>query len=279
MKLCRKFSFLTSSQVGTYNQNGFLTLEGLISLKEIDEVKQRIFEHIEAWEPINHSIFRTKDYSNLANEYFIKSAFNISFFLEESLKFPITDKYRSLNKIGHALHDIDQVFRKFSYRPEYRSILTDLGYNNPKIVQSMYILKAPQIGGIVPPHQDSTFIISEPASCIGIWVALDDANSQNACMYAVPGSHKLGTQMRWGKKEEGKVSAKDYAYETKDSVCLEAKAGTVILLHGDLVHWSDQNFSDRFRHAYTIHVVEGDFTWSTENWIQRPSYFPFRNWV
>ena len=98
----------------------------------------------------------------------MKSAYHISFFLEESIKPPILDKHASINKVGHALHDLDHVFRKYSYRPDYKALLNDLGYVNPQIVQSMYILKAPKIGGAVKPHQDSSYVITEPDSCMGI---------------------------------------------------------------------------------------------------------------
>ena len=98
----------------------------------------------------------------------MKSAYHISFFLEESIKPPILDKHASINKVGHALQDLDHVFRKYSYRPDYKALLNDLGYVNPQIVQSMYILKAPKIGGAVKPHQDSSYVITEPDSCMGI---------------------------------------------------------------------------------------------------------------
>lgn len=58
----------------------------------------------------------------------------------------------AINKIGHALHDIDPVFQEFSYRKVFREMLADLGYKAPIIVQSMYIVKPPNIGGEVGMH-------------------------------------------------------------------------------------------------------------------------------
>lgn len=278
MQLIRRASFLTSSQIVSYNKNGFLFLPNMIPLTDIAVVKRRAYEHIESWKPNNHPIFTTNDQSRVSDEYFFKSAYNISFFFEESVKPPIKDKHASINKIGHALHDLDPEFRNFSYRNEFKSILTDLGYVNPQIVQSMYIVKAPRVGGEVKAHQDSTYIISEPSSCTGIWIALEDAEMHNACLYAVPGSHKNGNLVLWERKKEGMVYTNQFEYHTKDAVCLEAKAGTVVILNGDLVHWSEQNYSEKSRHAYTLHCVEGNYKWSEKNWIQRPDYFPFRIW-
>ncbi len=38
---------------------------------------------------------------------------------------------------------------------------------------------------------------------------------------------------------------------------LEASAGTLVVLHGLLPHWSDVNRSEHSRHAYAVHVVDG----------------------
>ena len=58
---------------------------------------------------------------------------------------------------------------------------------------------------------------------------------------------------------------------------LPVEAGTLVLLHGSVVHFSHENFSDKSRHAYTVHYVESgaDYTWTADNWLQRPSNFKF----
>ena len=279
MKLFRSFSFLTREQKAFFDKNGYLYLPKLIPNTEIAEAKIRAYEHIDSWVPSsNHPVFTNNDLSLTTNDYFFKSAYKISFFLEDSAKPPIANKRTAVNKIGHALHDLDNVFRKFSYRKEYKLALNDLGYTNPQIVQSMFIIKGPKVGGEIKPHQDCSYIITEPASCIGIWVAMEEASSENACMYAVPGSHKSGTQVFWERNGSTMTHSNPFQYSTANAVCLEAKPGTAILLHGDLVHWSEHNRSDKSRHAYTLHIVKGDYEWSPKNWLQRPSFFPFRTW-
>ena len=53
--------------------------------------------------------------------------------------------------------------------------------------QSMLIFKQPYVGGEVVPHQDSSFIATDPLSCVGIWLALEDAMRSNGCLWALPG--------------------------------------------------------------------------------------------
>ena len=92
------------------------------------------------------------------NDYFLNSANNVSFFFEEdsfrSDGSLVQDKALSVNKCGHALHDLDPVFRMFSRSERMAAIYKSLGFQRPTPVQSMYIFKQPKIGGPVVAHQD-----------------------------------------------------------------------------------------------------------------------------
>jgi len=58
-------------------------------------------------------------------------------------------------------------------------------------------------------------------------------------------------------------------------ISLEVTVGSMIILHGELVHMSNQNRSQKSRQAYIVHAVEGDRDWPSNNWLQRPADFPF----
>lgn len=47
-----------------------------------------------------------------------------------------------------------------------------------------------QVGGAVPPHQDSTFLYTNTPSAVGFWYALEDATLENGCLSFLPGSHR-----------------------------------------------------------------------------------------
>jgi len=54
-------------------------------------------------------------------------------------------------------------------------------------------------------------------------------------------------------------------------VPLEAKAGDLVLIHGQVDHLSLDNTSDASRHTFQLHLVEGgDVTWHQRNWLQYP---------
>ena len=154
-----------------------------------------------------------------------------------------------------------------------------MGFVEPTIVQSMYIFKNPKIGGEVKPHTDNTYLRTKPLSTCGIWIALDDANQENGAMWGVPGSHRDTTKdflVRRGQDCSYEPEEKK-DYDIKDAVPLDAPKGTVVLLHGDFVHYSAHNTSKLPRHAYTFHIVEGQAHWEVDNWLQRGPQLPFRN--
>lgn len=104
------------------------------------------------------------------NHYFLDSAADVSFFFEEGAFKPdgslVQDKARSINKCGHALHDLDPAFRKFSRSDRMATVFKALGFRRPLPVQSMYIFKQPKIGGPVVPHQDRCDLHPQGQTCL-----------------------------------------------------------------------------------------------------------------
>ena len=186
----------------------------------------------------------------------------------------------SINKIGHAMHDLDPVFDSFSRTEEIGAVAKDVGFEDPRILQSMYIFKQPKIGGEVGFHQDATFLYTEPISVKGFWFALEDASLENGCMWAIPGGHRKDLKSRFFRNEKGDGTEMeiidDSPWETSKLVPLEVRAGSMIVLHGLLPHMSHANRSERTRHAYTMHIIEGLADYPEWNWLQRPTEMPLR---
>lgn len=44
----------------------------------------------------------------------------------------------------------------------------------------------------VSSHQDSTYLQTSRVPAVGFWIALEDATTENGCLWIVPGSHKSG---------------------------------------------------------------------------------------
>ncbi|TDO97250.1 phytanoyl-CoA dioxygenase family protein [Marinomonas balearica] len=270
---------LTPEQVSLYHEQGYLVVEGAVSANTCDQLKSRISEMLDVFDPDSiRSIFTTKEQSRQTDNYFLESAENISYFFEEEafdddgeLK---QDKSLSINKIGHALHDKDVLFSDFSLHPSWGSILHQLGMKQPLAAQSMYIFKQPNIGGEVNCHQDSTFLFTKPMSVIGLWFAIEDATLENGCLWGVPGGHKQGLEKRFERVSEGSTKMQmtklaDVAWDKEALLSLEVPKGSLVILNGEFPHLSYANRSKRSRHAYALHAVDGECEYPESNWLLR----------
>lgn len=267
---------LEPGDVEAFARDGFLIVRDTATDDERASLRRRIGEIVAAFRPEELGpVFSTDDQGHARDRYFLDSAERVSCFLEAEavdatgrLTVPID---RAINKIGHALHELDAEFRTFSRRAEIGAAARALGLAQPLLLQSMYIFKQPQIGGEVGCHQDSTFLHTEPESCIGFWFALEDADRDNGCLWAMPGGHSSALRRRFRRDGE-RTWMETIDVEplpTGGFVPLEAAAGELVILHGRLPHRSGPNRTRRSRQAYTLHLIDGACRYSDDNWLQR----------
>lgn len=274
---------LEARQLEQYDRDGFLILEDFVSAFSCEELRRRACELVEVFDPAgSYSIFSTHEQSRKSDDYFLESGDKIRFFFEEDAFLESGElrqkKEHSINKIGHALHDLDAVFDRFSRTRKLAQLVAGLRFAQPLLVQSMYIFKQPRVGGEVTCHQDSTFLYTEPMSVAGLWFALEDATRENGCLWAIPGGHKVGLKSRFVRAPEGGTRFETYdetPWPLAELVPLEVRQGTLIVLNGLLPHLSYANRSPKSRHAYTLHVIDGACRYPEDNWLQRSRALPF----
>jgi phytanoyl-CoA hydroxylase len=235
--------------------------------------------------------------AHVGDDYFLTSGDKVRFFFEPDAIIDGTlskPKHLAINKIGHSLHTLIPEFGQISHLGEIghrnAAIAKDLGYRDPRLLQSMVICKQPEIGGEVGSHMDSTFLYTHRPSAVGFWIALEDATASNGCLSFARGSHRRtpvserfvrkpdnsGTTFDKIEEEDGRWprdfqhdqetdEAKEEEYELG-----EVKAGTLVLIHGNVLHRSEKNTSQKRRMIYTFHVIEGEEEYDERNWLQIP---------
>lgn len=297
---------LTPKQIASFQRDGYLIIPSYLPQETCQTLLSKTNELLTEFPLADHPMTRfttgtdadgkSTDAKHVGDEYFLTSGDKVRFFFEEDAFDARTGelnkpKERAINKIGHNLHGLIPEFGNVSHAGEVgrrnAAIARDLGYRDPRLLQSMVICKQPEIGGAVPPHQDSTFLYTRRPSAVGFWIALEDATVENGCLSFAPGSHRrapikerfvrradgLGTTFepvpedgRWPRDlehENGSAQKEEY-------VLGEVKAGSLVLIHGNILHKSEKNTSQKGRVIYTFHLIEGEEHYDEKNWLQVP---------
>lgn len=273
-----------------FARDGVIVIEDFVTPEQCAALRQRAMELVEQVAPQSPgTVFSTLDNRHARDRYFEDSANGIGAFFEEGA-FDANGKLQvplacAINKLGHAMHDLDPVFDAFSRGPRLQAVADAVGLVDPLVVQSMYIFKQPGIGGEVVCHQDSTFLYTDPESVIGFWFAVEDAHRGNGCLGGLPGEHAKGLRDLQRRQQDGSLRMErmrpDIEWDLAKLEWLEVKQGTLVVFNGTFPHLSEANTSPQSRHAYTVHAVSARARYTPDNWIQRPAALgmPFRGFV
>ncbi|KAM6337355.1 phytanoyl-CoA dioxygenase domain-containing protein 1 isoform 2-T2 [Alca torda] len=248
--------------ISRFREDGFLVLEHFFTTEECDSMRNQIQRIIAEMEVPPHcrTEFSTKEEEQLqaqgSSDYFLTSGDKIRFFFEKGVLDErgnfLIPKEKSISKIGHALHAHDPVFKQITHSSKVQELGRKLGLERPVVVQSMYIFKQPGIGGEVTPHQDATFLHTEPLGrVLGFWIALEDATQENGCLWFIPGSHTSGVTRRMVRAAPGTSTCVEFvgsepAYDDSQFIPLPiSKASTC-----NLTEAAQMFLSNRWTHSH-----------------------------
>ena len=278
---------LSAEARAAYARDGVLVLEDFVSAAQCQALQHRALELVAEHAPrAPGTVFSARDQRHAKDAYFENSARGIGAFFEEgafdaqgALCVPLE---RAINKLGHAMHDLDPVFQAFSHGARLQAVAEGLGLLDASLVQSMYIFKQPGIGGEVNCHQDATYLYTEPQSVVGFWFAIEDAHRGNGCLGGVPGGHRSGLKEVFRRQADGVLRLEPLLpalqWDRRDVEWLEVRQGALIVFNGLFPHLSEPNHSAQSRHAYTLHAVSAQAAYPPSNWIQ-PQGLAFNGFV
>ncbi|KAK7899878.1 hypothetical protein LTR67_003624 [Exophiala xenobiotica] len=297
---------LTPKQIASFQRDGYLIIPSYLSTETCQTLLSKTHELLTEFPLAEHPMTRfttgtdedgnSTSKKHVGDDYFLTSGDKVRFFFEEDAFDTQTGelnkpKERAINKIGHNLHGLVPEFANVSHAGDIgrrnAAIARDLGYRDPRLLQSMVICKQPEIGGAVPPHQDSTFLYTKQPSAVGFWIALEDATVENGCLSFAPGSHRRAPiKERFVRNadnsgttfepvpEEGMwpraFEHEEPSGKKEEYVLGEVKAGSLVLIHGNILHKSEKNTSQKGRIIYTFHLIEGEEQYDARNWLQIP---------
>jgi len=161
--------------------------------------------------------------------------------------------------------EADPLFREHVYHPDVCAMVAQLiGHPVLRVWHDQIQFKPPRVGGPTFWHQDHPYWpIIQPADLVSAWVALDDADIENGCMWMVPHSHQ------WGPHKGGTIGTDMETFAPTPDVArlpegarvepvpCPVKKGQVMFHHCLTWHGSPWNRSERGRPAIAVHYMPG----------------------
>jgi len=234
---------LDQEQVDFFVDNGYLAVPSLLKADELEELKQDIVKVARGGYP-NETIEPVR--SELSDEEVLSKILAI-----------------------HQPHYVSPVMECYCRHPLISGVLSQIAgahlahwSGNVKCMQSMLFIKPPGYPG-QSWHQDENYIPTRDRSLIGAWIAIDDANVENGCMWVIPGSQRAGylypTRKHGNPDEFDTHDDMATGFDESPQIPVEVKAGSVVFFNGYLLHQSMRNRTkDSYRRVLVSHYLSSE---------------------
>lgn len=145
------------------------------------------------------------------------------------------------------LHTYDAFFAAMLFDSKFKEIAQILLDDEVTGKNLEYFNKPPQIGKPTPAHQDNYYFMLNPPSAVTMWMALENADTENGCVRYIKGSHLKGMRPHGKTKTPGfSQGISDYG-EREDlkteEIAFPAEPGDLLIHHAMTIHRADGNRS------------------------------------
>jgi phytanoyl-CoA hydroxylase len=177
----------------------------------------------------------------------------------------------TLSNIGGEGSAIWQIVNIWEASPTFQNLVHNpviagnvaqlLGAREVRLWHDQIQYKPAGTGGVNFWHQDSLYwpLVTPKNTQVTAWIALDDVDEENGCMWMVPGSHGWGDNIEFlhSLKPTGfrSMPAERQGHQVKVQAC-PVKKGCVHYHHALTWHGSDKNLSERSRRAVALHFMD-----------------------
>lgn len=177
---------------------------------------------------------------------------------DADLRFDEIDPTKGQLRAMHP-HRYSSLAKQWALNARVVSVLSALFGRPALLVQTMYYFKPPGAKG-QGMHQDNFYLLAKPATCIAAWTAIDAAQTENGCLYVVPGSHRKAILCP-ADGAEGWMNYGDSHIKPFPRDCtpvpLEVLRGHTVFFSGNLIHGSGPNRSPAHsRRTFIGHYID-----------------------
>ena len=131
---------------------------------------------------------------------------------------------------------------------------------NYQLITASFVIKDPNPVGVVPPHQDWTFVEDEIQHCsVTCWIPLQDVNMQNGCIGVIKGSNKFFNSVRPSPSPQVPSPLAKHLFGIFPYMqLLEMKAGEALFFDNRTFHSSPPNITNVTRLAIGLSFTQKD---------------------
>ena len=177
----------------------------------------------------------------------------------EELHISLIKKFPKFRNYCPAVLLHDESFLKYCFNNEILNIIELLIGKNFALWNSSFFAKPAFNGHATPWHQDGQYWPIRPLATCSVWLAIDDATSENGCLKFIKGSHKNKKIKKHKINKSEKLTLNQELlkseYIEEKSVNLILKRGQISLHDVYMVHGSDENKSSNSRRAMTMRFM------------------------
>jgi Protein involved in biosynthesis of mitomycin antibiotics/polyketide fumonisin len=159
------------------------------------------------------------------------------------------------NALLNGVHKESSILREIMYRSPLVDMMTQVIGPNIKAASNQLVYKHPRDQRPYDWHQDNGFGPLEPATTVSCWMALDDVHENNGCLWIIPGSHKDGRLDHTESRGRERIAMVE---NTSNSIPVILKAGECVFFHGDTLHMSKGNSTEKVRRAFFFRYADAD---------------------
>jgi ectoine hydroxylase-related dioxygenase (phytanoyl-CoA dioxygenase family) len=177
----------------------------------------------------------------------------------EELHNSLVEKFPKFRNYCPAVLLHDERFLKYCFNKKILNIIEQLIGKNFALWNSSFFAKPALNGHATPWHQDGQYWPIRPLSTCSVWLAVDDATSENGCLKFIKGSHKDKKLKKHKINKSEKLTLNQELLKSefleKNSVDLILKRGQISLHDVYMVHGSEENKSSKSRRAMTMRFM------------------------
>ena len=177
----------------------------------------------------------------------------------EELHNSLIKKFPKFRNYCPALLLHDERFLKYCFNNEILNIIEQLIGKNFALWNSSFFAKPAFNGYATPWHQDGQYWPIRPLATCSVWLAIDEATSENGCLRFIKGSHKEKTLKKHKLNKSKNLTLSQEIlkseYIEKNSIDLILKRGQISLHDIYMVHGSEENESPNSRRAMTMRFM------------------------